>query len=80
MNCYAVFLKSTNEQLRVFQYSIIEKADYIRAGKLAFNLAHDMHRAGYPCTIERFHICDVGVQVEDTDVSFTSVKTENLTG
>jgi hypothetical protein len=64
MNCYAVFSK--NKQLRVFAYSILNLTDWVRASDLAFEFAKRMHAAGYPCTVERFHMCDVGTTVLNT--------------
>lgn len=66
-NCYAVFLKSNNKQIRVFSYSPLIPGDYSRAESLAFGLAKSNHESGHPCTVELFHMCDVGRQVLDTE-------------
>jgi len=65
MTCYAVFDAKTNKQIRVFHYSL-GLDDVSRARKLAFEFANKNHANGYPCTVELFHMCDVGKQVLDT--------------
>lgn len=64
MSCYAVFHES--RQLRVFHYDVLSLCDWTRASDLAFEFAKRQHVAGYPCTVERFHMCDVGVTVFNT--------------
>lgn len=64
MNCYAVFHHT--RQLRVYSYDVLSLCDWTRASDLAFEFAKKMHAGGYPCTVERFHMCDVGVTVLDT--------------
>ena len=66
MNCYSVFDQKTNKQIRVFAYDVLVPSDYKRAESLAFKMAQGMHNGGYPCTVEMFHMCDVGKQVMDT--------------
>ena len=66
MNCYSVFDQKTNKQIRVFAYDVLVPGDYKRAESLAFGMAHGMHSGGYPCTVELFHMSDVGKQVLDT--------------
>ena len=61
MNCYSVFLNNT--QIRVFHYSILERDDWKRAENLALDFADKNNQAGYPCTVEQFHMCGVGVTV-----------------
>ena len=61
MNCYSVFLN--NKQIRVFHYSILERGDWKRAENLALDFADKNTQAGYPCTVEQFYMCDVGVTV-----------------
>lgn len=69
MNCHAVYLKSNNKQIRVFAYDCLVQGDWRRAQKLAFELAWSNHDNGYHCTVEIFHMCDVGKQILDTDSS-----------
>lgn len=66
MSCYSVFDQKTNKQIRVFFYDILVPGDYKRAENLAFKMAHGMHAGGCPCTVELFHMSDVGKQVLDT--------------
>jgi hypothetical protein len=68
MSCYSVFDQKTNKQIRVFHYEITNPVDRQRAKRLAFDMAHGMHKGGYPCTVEQFHILDtVGKQVLNTN-------------
>jgi len=67
MFCYAVFTKHDNKQIRVFSYSPLRDGDYKRAEKLARDLARNNHANGYPCTVERFAACSVGILDYDTD-------------
>ena len=67
MNCFAVFLKSNNKQIRVYSYAHIISVDMKRAHKLAIDFALANHNNGYPCTIEQFHMCDIGKIVMDTE-------------
>jgi hypothetical protein len=67
MNCYAVFLKSNNKQLRVFHYSYTITGDDKRAEQLAIDFANSNHNSGYPCIVEFFGMCDVGELIHDTD-------------
>lgn len=67
MNCFVVWLKNHNKQIRVFQYTAFNRQDMKRAEMLAIEAANKSHSNGYPCTIEHFNMCDVGVLVHDTD-------------
>lgn len=67
MNCFAVWLKNPNKQLRVFHYNAFTKGDRLRAEYHAVKFANAAHNNGYPCIVEDFHMCDVGVIVHDTD-------------
>ena len=64
---YAVFEKSTDKQIRVYPYDVLVPGDYLRAERLAFELARKNHKNGYPCIVERFHLVDVGVLILDTE-------------
>ena len=77
MSCYAVFLKATNKQIKVFCYdesfnSDIQKGALSVYGKLAalknaVAFAKGQHDCGYSCTVHDFYIRDVSVFVYDTD-------------
>ena len=67
MNCYAVWLKTPNRQLRVFAYEPFKEDDWKRAETLALDFAKQNHNAGYPCIVELFNLSDVGKQVFDTE-------------
>jgi len=77
MSCYAVFLKATNKQIKVFCYdesfnSDIQKGDISIYGKLAalknaIAFAKGQANCGYPCQVHDFYITDVSVLVYDTD-------------
>ena len=67
MSCYSVFDQKTNKQIRVFAYEITSQSDRQRAKRLAFDMAQGMHKGGYPCTVEQFHMCDVGKQIFNTN-------------
>lgn len=68
MACFAVFLKSTNKQIRVFAYKVTNVTDATRAYNLAFKFAMDNHKNGYPCIIEEYAFSsDIGVLVFDSE-------------
>jgi hypothetical protein len=67
MSCYSVYDQKTNKQIRVFHYDILVSDDWKRAKRLAFDMAQGMHKGGYPCTVEQFHMCDVGKQIFNTN-------------
>ena len=64
MSCYAVF--KDDKQIRVYPYDALVPGDWARAERLAFDLARKSHAAGRPCTVEQFHMADVGKQVLST--------------
>jgi hypothetical protein len=66
MSCFAVWLKSPNRQIRVYEYTFDNSSDRARAETLARNFADAQHANGYPCTVEHFGISGVGVLVYDT--------------
>jgi hypothetical protein len=66
MNCFAVWTITPNKQIRVFQYNHVGD-DRIRARILAIDFANMFHAAGHPCTVELFHMCDVGKSVYSTN-------------
>ena len=68
MSCYSVFDQKTNKQIRVFHYDILVSDDWKRAKRLAFDMAQGMHKGGYPCTVEQFHMSSiVGKQIFNTN-------------
>jgi hypothetical protein len=64
MACYAIY-KDT-KQIRVYHYDVLVPGDWLRAERLACDMARLSHAAGHPCTVERFHMSDVGKQVLST--------------
>ena len=66
MNYYSVF--TGNKQTRVFHYDVLITGDYLRAKELALDFAKSNHNAGYPSTVENFHMCDVGRAVFNSEV------------
>lgn len=67
MNCFAVWTITPNKQIRVFPYSP-NGDDRLRARKLAIDFADDQHANGHPCTVEMFHMCDVGILVYNSNL------------
>lgn len=67
MSCYAVWSKEPNKQQRVFFYEFTSPEDRNRARDKAVKFAKEMHSGGYPCIVEQFHACDVGVMVFDSE-------------
>lgn len=68
MACFAVYLKSSNKQIRVFSYKSLDSVDENRAFNLAIDFAMKLHINGYSCTIEQFTFSEViGYHVFDTE-------------
>lgn len=67
MFCFVAFEKSSNKQLRVYPYNALMLGDWQRAQGLARTFAQNLHSAGYPCLIERFDACPVGVLDFDSE-------------
>jgi hypothetical protein len=68
MSCFAIYTKHNNRQAMVYQYNVTDPADCERAKNLALNFARREHAAGFPCSVEQFHMLDtVGILVHDTE-------------
>lgn len=67
MSCFAVWTKAPNKQIRIYPYNVVDVESRQMARRCALDLANAMHGRGDACTVEQFHLIDVGVLVYDTE-------------
>lgn len=71
MACFAVYLKATNKQIRVFHFDLFgenRKEEHSIAYNLAIDYVFEQHKKGNPCVVEKFTFsADIGYLVIDIE-------------